>query len=128
MEWKSLLLQLYDYLIVANEDGVICACEGEGPVFSGNISGHKTMDELETKLFTEGVYSQLKEGLKKQVFRQTAWMGIDVLTIVFKEKNHFYFAYTHLVPPLYREGKCGIGQFQVFLVHCQQPSDGGSRV
>ncbi|MBX0315237.1 sigma 54-interacting transcriptional regulator [Planococcus glaciei] len=121
MEWKSLLLQLYDYLIVANEDGVICACEGEGPVFSGNISGHKTMDELETKLFTEGVYSQLKEGLKKQVFRQTAWMGIDVLTIVFKEKNHFYFAYTHLVPPYIEKENAASGNFKSssFIVNSQ---------
>lgn len=98
MEWKSVLLQLYDYLIVTTTDGSICSADGNGPAFSATVSAYKTIEELEVKLFTEGVYPQVDEEVKKQVFRQTTWMGIDVLTTVFKEKNHFYFAYTHLVP------------------------------
>lgn len=98
MEWKSVLLQLYDYLIVTSIDGRIYSTDGKGPAFPGNVSAYKTMEEVEIKLFTEGVYLQIEEDPKKQVFRQTTWMGIDVLTTVFKEKNHLYFAYTHLAP------------------------------
>ncbi|WP_298830854.1 sigma 54-interacting transcriptional regulator [uncultured Planococcus sp.] len=98
MEWKSVLLQLYDYLIVTAIDGRICSIDGNGPAFTENLSAHKKIEELEIKLFTEGISSRVEEDGKKQVFRQTTWMGLDVLTTVFKEKDHFYFAYTHLAP------------------------------
>ncbi|MGH2316453.1 sigma-54 interaction domain-containing protein [Planococcus sp. SE5232] len=99
MEWKSILLRLYDYLIVTTDEGIVCSTDGNDDPLFANISRYKNIEELETKLFTEGIYSQLNKDFKKQVYRQTTWMGIDVLTTVFKEKKHFYFAYTHLIPP-----------------------------
>lgn len=96
MNWKAVLLQIYDYLIVTNPEGVICSIDGKDDALLGNVSEQKNIEELEIRLFTEGIYSQIDAQSNKQVFRQTSWMGLDVLTTVFKESNHFYFAYTSL--------------------------------
>ncbi|WKA59357.1 sigma 54-interacting transcriptional regulator [Planococcus shenhongbingii] len=130
MEWKSVLLQIYDYLIVATKDGHICSADGEGAAFPDNISAYKTINELEIKLFTEGVYSQIEAGLEKQVFRQTTWIGLDVLTTVFKDQNHFYFAYTHLVPSYIEKEKTESIDFKSssFIVNSQAMQEVASKL
>lgn len=111
MEWKAVFLQIYDYVIVTTHEGVICSMDGIDDALFGNVPEHKKIKELEIRLFTEGVFAQIDTEPNKQVFRQTSWTGLDVLTTVFKEHNHFYFAYTSLASPAIRKEKNDLGDF-----------------
>lgn len=105
MEWKAVLLQIYDYLIVTTHEGVICSMDGKDDALFGKVSKYKKIKELEVRLFTEAVFTQIETKPNKQVFRQTFWTGLDVLTTVYKESDHFYFAYISLTSTSIRKEK-----------------------
>ncbi|TQR16155.1 sigma 54-interacting transcriptional regulator [Psychrobacillus soli] len=100
----SILLQIYDQLIFTTTDGVICHIVGNHSELFETPSTNKTktIKDLETQLFTESIFSQIETNPKKQIFLQTAWVGLEILTTIYKDKNHFIFAYK-ILNSTYRE-------------------------